>query len=207
MLAAEFENRGATLRVYYWRDAEGEGYFKDDGGSARSAFLRSPMELTRITSGFTLARFHPILAQWRAHQGIDYAAPMGTPVRATADGVVTLAGVQNGYGNVIFLRHQGTYTTVYAHLSRFAANLKTGARVRQGDTIGYVGMTGWVTGPHLHYEFRIADQARDPLTIALPTAPAVTADRLPAYRAAIVSLAETLALARTLPGAALAATE
>ena len=207
ILAAEFENRGATLRVYLWRDGESEGYFKDDGRSARGAFLRSPMEFTRITSGFTLARFHPILKLWRAHRGIDYAAPMGTPVRATADGVVTFAGVQGGYGNVIFLRHQGTYSTVYGHLSRFAAKLKAGMRVRQGDTIGYVGMTGWATGPHLHYEFRVADQPRNPLTVALPTAPAVGADRLAAYRAAIVPLADTLALARALPGAALAAAE
>lgn len=208
ILAAEFENRGTTLRAFYWRDGDGDaGYYTDSGRSSRSAFLRSPMEFSRITSGFTLARFHPILQQWRAHQGIDYAAPMGTPVRVTGDGLVTFAGVQGGYGNVIMVRHQGAYSTVYGHLSRFAPDLKTGTRVHQGDTIGFVGMTGWATGPHLHYEFRVADQARDPLTIALPNAAAIGPDRLPAFRAAIVPLAESLALAHSLPGAALAATQ
>ena len=208
LLAAEFENRGTTLRAFYFRDAEGnDGYFTDTGRNARSAFLRSPMEFSRITSGFTLARFNPILQQWRAHQGIDYAAPTGTPVRATADGIVTFVGTQGGYGNVIFIRHQGTFSTVYGHLSRFATQLRTGDRVRQGDTIGYVGMTGWATGPHLHYEFRIADVARDQLTIGLPTAEPIGADRLAAYKAAILPLTDSLALARSLPGAALATTE
>jgi murein DD-endopeptidase MepM/ murein hydrolase activator NlpD len=208
ILAAEFENDGATLRAFYFRDADGnDGYFTDTGRNARSAFLRSPVEFSRITSGFTMARFHPILQQWRAHQGTDYAAPTGTPVRVTAEGVVAFAGEQNGYGNVVVIRHQGAYSTLYGHLSRFAAELKTGARVRQGDTIGYVGMTGWATGPHLHYEFRVADQPRDPLTLALPTAEPIGPDRLPAYRAAIVPLVESLALAHLLPGAALAATE
>ena len=208
LLAAEFENRGERLRVFYFRDADGnDGYFTDTGRNARSAFLRSPMEFSRITSGFTLARFHPVLQQWRTHQGIDYAAPTGTPVRVTADGVVAFAGEQNGYGNVVVIRHQGTYSTLYGHLSRFAPELKTGTRVRQGDTIGFVGMTGWATGPHLHYEFRVAEQARDPLTIALPTAQPIGPDRLPAYQAAIVPLVESLALAHLLPGAALAATE
>jgi murein DD-endopeptidase MepM/ murein hydrolase activator NlpD len=165
------------------------------------------MELSRITSGFTLSRFHPILQQWRAHQGIDFAAPAGTPVRTTADGVVTFAGVQGGYGNVIFVRHQGTYSTVYGHLSRIAPQVKAGARVAQGETIGYVGSTGWATGPHLHYEFRIADQARDPLTIALPTAPEVGPDRVAAFRTAIVPLVDSLSLARSLPGVAFAASE
>ncbi len=208
ILAAEFSNRGKTLRVFHWRDADGnDGYYSGDGRSARGAFLRSPMEFSRITSGFTLARFHPILKQWRAHQGVDYAAPMGTPIRATADGVVTFAGVQGGYGNVIFIRHQGSYSTVYGHLSRFAPKLKAGVRVGQGETIGYVGMTGWATGPHLHYEFRIADRARDPLTVALPVAEPIGADRLAAFKAATVPLSESLALARSLPGAALVASE
>lgn len=208
ILAAEFENRGVTLRAFYWRDADAnDGYFTDAGRSARSTFLRSPMEFSRITSGFTMARFHPILQEWRAHQGIDYAAPTGTPVRVTADGVVAFAGVQNGYGNVIIVHHQGTYSTLYGHLSRFAPELKMGERVRQGDTIGHVGMTGWATGPHLHYEFRVAEQARDPMTIALPTAQPIGPDRMPAYQAAIIPLVESLALAHSLPGAALAATE
>lgn len=208
LLAAEFENRGRTLRVFFFRDAEGnEGYFTDAGRSARGAFLRSPMEFSRITSGFTLSRFHPILQQWRAHQGVDYAAPAGTPVRVTADGVVTFAGAQNGYGNVIMVRHQGAYSTVYGHLSRFAPQLTAGARVRQGDTIGFVGQTGWATGPHLHYEFRVADQARDPIAVGMPTAPSIAPERMSVFQAAIVPLNESLALAHSLPGAALAAAE
>jgi len=208
LLAAEFENKGDTRRVFLFRDPAGdEGYFTDSGRSARGAFLRSPMEFSRITSGFTLARFHPILQEWREHKGVDYAAPTGTPVRVTADGVVTFAGVQNGYGNVVMVKHQGAYSTVYGHLSRFAPRLAAGARVHQGDTIAFVGQTGWATGPHLHYEFRIADQARDPLAVGMPTAPEITPERLPAFRAAIVPLTESLALAHSLPGAALAAVE
>ncbi|MFO1396175.1 MAG: peptidoglycan DD-metalloendopeptidase family protein [Burkholderiales bacterium] len=208
LLAAEFENKGATLRVFFYRDAEGnEGYYNADGRSARGAFLRSPMELSRITSGFTLARFHPILQEWRAHQGIDYAAPVGTPVRVTADGVVTFAGVQNGYGKVVMVKHQGTYSTVYGHLSAFAPKLAAGTRVRQGDTIAFVGQTGWATGPHLHYEFRVADHARNPLAVGMPTAPGIITERLPQFRAAITPLTESLALAHSLPGAALASVE
>ena len=208
ILAAEFSNRGVTLRAFLWSDADGnDGYFDQDGKNILTAFLRSPMEFSRITSGFTQARFHPILQQWRAHQGIDYAAPSGTPVRATADGVVAFAGVQNGYGNVIILRHDGQFTTLYGHLSRFDDAVSNGARIRQGDTIGFVGMTGWATGPHLHYEFRVADQPRDPLTVALPTAPAVPPEKRNAFRAEVIPYIDTLALARALPGAALAAAE
>lgn len=208
ILAAEFVSRGSPRRAFYWRDSDGAGgYYSDIGRNARSAFLRSPMEFTRITSGFTMARFHPILRDWREHKGIDYAAPKGTPVRATADGVVAFAGWQNGYGNVVFIRHQGAYSTVYGHLSKFADQLRTGTRVAQGDTIGFVGMTGWATGPHLHYEFRIADQPRDPMSAAVPNASPLAAERLPEFRAAIAPLVDSLALARSLPSAALASTE
>ncbi|MEP7329580.1 MAG: M23 family metallopeptidase, partial [Betaproteobacteria bacterium] len=165
------------------------------------------MEFSRITSGFTQARFHPILQTWRAHRGVDYAAPIGTPIRATADGVVAFAGVQGGYGNVVFLRHHGAYSTVYGHMSRFASQLRTGTRVRQGETIGYVGMTGWSTGPHLHYEFRIADEPRNPLDVAMPAAPPIAADRLVAFKGATRAAEDALALARSLPATALAATE
>ena len=206
IVAAEFVNRGQTLRAFLWRDDDGrDAYYTEEGRNARNAFLRSPMEFSRITSGFSLARFHPVLQQWRAHQGVDYAAPTGTPVRATADGIVTAAGWQGGYGNAIFLRHQGSYSTVYGHLSKIAPVVKAGARVRQGDTIGFVGMTGWATGPHLHYEFRIAGEARNPLTVAMPVAEPIVPERLPAFRAAIAPHADTLALARALPGTALAA--
>jgi murein DD-endopeptidase MepM/ murein hydrolase activator NlpD len=145
--AAEFENRGRAIRALLWRGDDGrEGYFSDDGAPLRKAFLRSPMEFSRVTSGFSNARFHPIMQDWRAHKGVDYAAPTGTPVRATGNAKVTFAGKQNGYGNVIELRHQGTFSTLYAPV-RSAPQVRGGARVAQGEMIGYVGQTGWATGP------------------------------------------------------------
>ncbi|HVE49555.1 MAG TPA: M23 family metallopeptidase [Casimicrobiaceae bacterium] len=171
IVAAEFENRGTRHAGYLWKDAEGnDAWYTHDGRSMRKAFLRTPLEFSRMTSGFSLARFHPILQTWRAHRGIDYAAPAGTPVRATADGIVTVAGDQNGYGNVVMLKHSGAYSTVYAHLSSFTLAARVGNDVRQGDVIGYVGATGWATGPHLHYEFRVDGEARNPETVALPNA-------------------------------------
>jgi murein DD-endopeptidase MepM/ murein hydrolase activator NlpD len=200
ILAAEFVNRGIAFHAFLWRGPDGsEGYYDETGRSSRKALLRSPMEFSRITSGFTQARFHPILHTMRAHQGTDFAAPIGTPVRATADGVVTTAGEQNGYGNVIMLKHDGTYSTVYAHLSRFAEGVREGARVRQGDTIGYVGQTGWATGPHLHYELRIGGEPRDPLTVALPIANPVSDEERAAFAAQIAPLAGELAVVRALP--------
>jgi len=208
ILAAEFVNDGHAYRAFQWRDGAGNvGYYGDEGRASRSAFLRSPLEFSRVTSGFTMARFHPLLRTWREHKGVDYAAPTGTSVRATADGTVTFAGWQNGYGNVIFIRHQGAYSTVYGHLSKLAANLKVGDKIAQGDTIGYVGMTGWATGPHLHYEFRIADQPHDPLALDLPVAEPVTPERYAAFREGIAPLVESLMLARSLPGTSLAARE
>ncbi len=197
IVAAEFENRGKVLYAYRWVAPDGtEGYYGADGGNARKGFLRSPMEFSRMTSGFSLARLHPIFRTLRAHKGVDYAAPTGTPVRATADGVVAEAGVMGGYGNTVVLRHHGAYSTLYAHLSRFAPQARRGARVRQGDTIGYVGATGWATGPHLHYEFRINDEARNPLTVALPTAGPLPPESRSAFFAHIQPLVQQLALAR-----------
>ncbi|MEO9135096.1 MAG: peptidoglycan DD-metalloendopeptidase family protein [Casimicrobiaceae bacterium] len=200
VLAAEFENGSTTLRAFLWRAPGGaEGYYNEDGRNSRNAFLRSPMEFSRITSGFTLARLDPILHTIRAHQGTDFAAPIGTPVRATADGEVTLVGQQTGYGNVIILKHDGRYSTVYGHLSRFADDLRNGARVHQGQTIGYVGQTGWATGPHLHYELRVDGQPRDPMTVALPMATPVTDAERGAFTAAIAPLVGELAVVRQLP--------
>ncbi len=143
----------------------------------------------------------------RAHKGTDFAAPTGTPVRVTADGVVTFAGQQNGYGNVIIVQHDGKYSTVYAHLSRFAADIRDGARVRQGDTIGNVGQTGWATGPHLHYELRVDGEPRNPMSVALPIAmPLSDADRA-AFAAAIAPLAGQLAVVRALPDVHLTAAD
>src|SRR5690606_25001374 len=126
------------------------------GKSMRKGFLRNPLEFTRVTSGFSM-RFHPILKTWRAHKGVDFGAPSGTPIRTTADGVIDFIGVQNGYGNIVVVKHFGDYTTAYAHMSRFGEGLKKGDKVTQAQTIGYVGSTGYATGPHLHYEFRIAN--------------------------------------------------
>ena len=200
VVAAEFDSGGRTLRAYLWRDADGtEGYYNESGRNSRNAFLRSPMEFSRVTSGFTMARLDPVLGFTRAHKGTDFAAPVGTPVRATADGVVTFVGQQNGYGNVIMLKHDGRYSTVYAHLSRFAVETKEGARVRQGETIGFVGQTGWATGPHLHYELRVDGEPRNPLTVALPMATPITDEQRPAFAASIAPLAGELAVVRDLP--------
>jgi murein DD-endopeptidase MepM/ murein hydrolase activator NlpD len=189
VLAAEFVNRGHAYRALLWRTPDGrEAYYDENGRSSRKAFLRSPMEFSRVTSGFTLARFHPIFNTWRAHRGTDFAAPIGTPVRATADGSVVFAGVQTGYGNVVILRHDGTYSTLYAHLSRFARGLRVGERIAQGETIAYVGQTGWATGPHLHYEFRVAGEPRNPLTVALPNATPLDAAQRAAFASATAPL-------------------
>jgi murein DD-endopeptidase MepM/ murein hydrolase activator NlpD len=200
VLAAEFDNGGNTLKAFLWRAPDGtESYYNERGQNSRNAFLRTPLQFSRITSGFTLARLHPILHHMRAHKGTDFAAPIGTPIRATADGVVTFVGQQTGYGNVIMLKHDGRYSTVYAHLSRFAPETRQGARVHQGDTIGFVGQTGWATGPHLHYELRVDGEPRDPMTVALPMATPVTDQDRPAFIAAIAPLAGELAVIRDLP--------
>ncbi|HEY1181539.1 MAG TPA: peptidoglycan DD-metalloendopeptidase family protein [Rhodocyclaceae bacterium] len=183
ILAAEFVNNGSTYRAFWYGRGDTGGYYTAEGKNIRKAFLRSPLEFTRITSGFTTARFHPVLQTWRAHKGIDFGAPTGTKIKATADGVVDFAGKQNGYGNVIVLRHQGAYTTLYGHMSAFAAGMHKGARVSQGDVIGYVGATGMATGPHLHYEFRINGVHQNPMTIAMPSAPPLTAAQLPDFKA------------------------
>jgi len=206
IVAAEFENRGQRYTAFHWHDAEGrDAWYTADGRSTRKAFLRSPMEFSRMTSGFSLARLHPIFQKLRAHKGVDYAAPVGTPVRATADGVVTLAGVSGGYGITIALRHAGTYSTLYAHLSRIAPQVRNGARVRQGEVIGYVGTTGWATGPHLHYEFRVNDEARNPLTVALPTSGPLPAETRASFLAHAAPLAQQLELAREVAATRLAA--
>jgi murein DD-endopeptidase MepM/ murein hydrolase activator NlpD len=181
VVAAEFVNKGRTFRALYYVDAKGKGgYYAPDGQSLRKAFLRAPLEFTRISSRFGV-RKHPFLHIWRQHKGVDYAAPLGTRVRATADGVVEFAGRKGGYGNAIILRNGGRYSTVYGHLRGFAHGICRGVRVEQGDIIGYVGQTGWATGPHLHYEFRVAGVARNPLAIALPAAVPVPAQELPAF--------------------------
>ncbi len=180
--AAEFINQGTPYRaIYFQSDAQRGDYYTPEGKSVRKAFLRSPIEFSRISSGFSNARFHPVLNTWRAHKGTDFAAPTGTKVKATADGIVTMVGKENGYGNVIMLSHQNRYTTVYGHLSRFAKGLRRGQRVAQGEVIGYVGMTGLATGPHLHYEFRVNGRQHDPLRVALPDARPISAANKAAF--------------------------
>jgi murein DD-endopeptidase MepM/ murein hydrolase activator NlpD len=182
VIAAEFVNRGKSYRAVYFVDAHGKGgYYGPDGQSLRKAFLRAPLAFTRISSRFGM-REHPLFHNWRKHTGVDFAAPEGTPVRATADGVVQFAGREGGYGNAVILRHNGQYSTLYGHLRGFARGIHGGVRVDQGDVIGYVGHTGWATGPHLHYEFRIAGIARNPLAVSLPAAVPVPQRELPEFR-------------------------
>ncbi len=180
VLSAEFVNNGKTFQAMWFQEpvaggapaADGSrvanasgkgGYYTLDGQSLRRAYLASPMEFSRVTSGFKM-RFHPILGVWKAHLGVDYGAATGTPVRSVGDGVVEFAGVQNGYGNVVIIKHRNNHTTLFGHLSRI--NVRKGATVSQGQNIGAVGATGWATGPHLHFEFRVNGVHHDPLTIA-----------------------------------------
>lgn len=182
ILAAEFVNNGKTFRAVWFESKEGQGYYTAEGKNIRKAFLRSPLEFSRVTSGFSFSRFHPIHQTWRAHKGVDYGAPIGTRVKATGDGVVEYVGKQGGYGNLVVIRHQGRYTTHYGHLNGFAAGIRKGVRVSQGDIIGYVGKTGWATGPHLHYEFRISDVHQNPLAVALPSAPPLAPQQMAEFK-------------------------
>jgi len=168
ILAGEFTNRGTTYQSVWFEDPAsklGGGYYSLDGKSLKKAFLKSPLEFSRISSGFSM-RVHPISGNWKQHKGVDFAAATGTPIRASGDGVVETIGMQsNGYGNMVVLKHWANYSTAYAHMSGFARGLKKGMKVSQGDVIGYVGTTGWSTGAHLHYEFLVANEARDPMTV------------------------------------------
>ena len=172
IIAATFINHGKRYSAFRYTNAEGETrFYSEDGRPLRKTFLRTPVDFTRITSGFSVARMHPILGTMRAHKGVDYAAPMGTPIRAAGDGKIAFRGWQAGYGNVVIIQHNGHNSTLYGHMAHFA-NEAVGQRIAQGATIGYVGMTGLATGPHLHYEFRIDGQHRDPLTVTtLPPEP------------------------------------
>jgi murein DD-endopeptidase MepM/ murein hydrolase activator NlpD len=159
----------------------------------RKALLRSPLELSRVSSAFGM-RKHPFLQSWRAHQGVDYAAAAGTRVRAVGDGVVEFAGRQGGYGNMVIIRHDSRVTTAYAHLNALGRGIRNGARVVQGDTVGVVGQTGWATGPHLHYEFRVAGAARNPLSVPLPAGTPVAHHDMDAFRTKFQALAAQLNL-------------
>jgi len=176
ILAAEFVSQGKIYRAIGYHDASGvTSYYTPEGMSMRRQFLRTPVEFSRITSRFSSGRFHPILKTWRAHNGVDYGAPVGTPVRATSMGRILSLGLKGGYGKCIVIRHGGAYSTLYAHLSRFNTNLRVGSYVEQGQLIGYVGQTGLATGPHLHYEFQVNGEHRNPLTYKFPGSTPVAA--------------------------------
>jgi murein DD-endopeptidase MepM/ murein hydrolase activator NlpD len=193
VLAAEFVNNGKVYRaVRFVNDAGVAGYYAPDGKPMRKAFLRAPVEFTRVSSVFNSHRLHPILNLIRGHMGTDYAAPIGTPVHAAGDGRVSFKGDRGGYGNAVVLAHTNNVSTLYGHMSRFARNLRVGSRVAQGDVIGYVGMTGLATGPHLHYEYLTNGVHRNPQTVQLPGAEPLSADALNKFLAASAPLLATL---------------
>ncbi len=204
VLSAEFVNAGKAFQAMWFqppgKDASGAAnkgsYYALDGQSLRRAYLSSPVEFSRISSGFSM-RFHPILQKWKAHLGTDFAATTGTPARTVGDGVVEFAGVQSGYGNVVFIRHRNGHETVYAHLSKIS--VQRGQSVSQGQTVGLVGSTGWATGPHLHFEFRVNGTQQDPMTMAKKseTIPVSTA-ALPLFRQLAVTVKIELQAAATI---------
>ncbi|GAB3478687.1 peptidoglycan DD-metalloendopeptidase family protein [Marinomonas epiphytica] len=168
IIAAQFINNGRTFQAIRYETDRGPSYYTPDGLAMRKAFIRTPVDFTRISSKFNPNRLHPIFKTKRPHRGVDYAAASGTPVKAAGDGKVTFAGKQTGYGNVVIIDHGKGYQTLYAHLRGFARGTKRGTRVKQGKIIAYVGQTGWATGPHLHYEFRINGVHKNPVTVKLP---------------------------------------
>ncbi|MEH6825155.1 MAG: peptidoglycan DD-metalloendopeptidase family protein [Motiliproteus sp.] len=171
IVAAEFINQGRDYQAVRYTDSKGvSNYYTPKGSSMRKAFLRTPVDFSRISSRFNPNRKHPIFKTKRPHRGVDYAAPTGTPIKSSGDGKVISAGTKGGYGKAVIVQHGQTYNTLYAHMSRIKPGIKRGTRVKQGQTIGYVGSTGYATGPHLHYEFRVNGAHRNPLTVALPQA-------------------------------------
>lgn len=199
IIAAEFTNQGRRYRAVRYTDPSGRtGYYTPAGKSMRKAFLRTPVDFRRISSHFSKSRCHPILHMCRPHKGTDFAAPAGTPIHAAGDGVVAFAGRKGGYGNAIILQHSHGYSTLYGHMQRIRKGIHTGARVVQGQIIGYVGQTGLATGPHLHYEFRIAGEPQDVLKVALPDAKPIEDRYLADFKTkAIHRLAQLTIITRT----------
>ena len=182
VLAVEYIKQGKKYTAIRFGEAKGKyAYYTADGKSLHKSFLRSPVEFSRISSTFSSGRFHPILHRLKAHKGVDFAAPIGTRIKAVSDGIVDFVGNKGGYGNAIVLKHDNKISTVYGHLSGFAAGLQRGQQISQGDIIGFVGMTGLATGPHLHYEFLVNGVHRDPLTVALPTNIPIDAELKPEF--------------------------
>lgn len=196
VLAAEFNNAGTVYQSVWFDEPgsrQGGGYYGFDGKSLKKAFLKSPLEFSRVSSGFSM-RVHPLSGKWKQHKGVDFAAATGTPIRAAGEGVIDFAGVQGGYGNFVIIKHWSNYTTAYAHMSRFAAGIRKGTKVSQGEVIGYVGSTGWSTGPHLHYEFRVNNQPRDPMTVDIPNAQPLAGAELQRFRSVAGDMTHRLAL-------------
>lgn len=188
IVATEFANRDRTYRAIQHIDQDGyASYYTPDGLSLRRTFLRTPLQFSRITSSFAKRRYHPVLKTWRAHKGVDYGAPSGTPVYTTADGRIVHLGNKGGYGRTVIIRHGGKYTTLYAHMKAYKKGLRQGQSVKQGQTIGYVGQTGLATGPHLHYEFRVNEIHQDPLKFKQPQAEPIRT----AYKKAFLQQATT----------------
>jgi murein DD-endopeptidase MepM/ murein hydrolase activator NlpD len=202
VLAAEFVNNGKVYRaVRFVTDTGSASYYTPEGLPMRKAFLRAPVEFTRVSSVFNPHRMHPILNRIRGHMGTDYAAPSGTPVHAASDGRVSFAGRRGGYGNALTLAHNNSVSTLYGHMSRFAARMRVGAHVQQGDVIGYVGMTGLATGPHLHYEYLVNGVHRNPQTVQLPGADPLRALALKTFREVTAPLLAGLSPVGIAPGA------
>ena len=198
ILAAEFSNQGKTYQAVRYTGKDGKSrYYSPDGKSLRKAFLRTPVDFSRISSGFSLGRFHPILNTIRAHKGVDYAAPRGTAIKAAGDGKLTFKGTKNGYGNVIEITHDQHHSTLYAHMEGFARGLSTGSAVKAGQVIGYVGSTGLATGPHLHYELRVDGVHRDPLKVNVALADNLDGRDLQSFKTQAGSLLAALQTART----------
>ncbi len=169
IISAEFVHQGEAFRAVRFEDKNGNvNYFTPEGKSMRKAFLRTPIDFARVSSHYNLRRKHPVLNRIRAHKGVDYAARTGTKIKTTGDGKITFRGRQRGYGRVVIVKHGQKYSTLYAHMSRFAKNQRVGSRVKQGQVIGYVGQSGLASGPHLHYEFHVNGRHKNPLTVKLP---------------------------------------
>ena len=205
ILAGEFTNRGTTYQSVWYEDpiTKQGGYYTLDGKALKKAFLKSPLEFSRISSGFS-SRVHPISGVWKAHKGVDFAAAQGTPIRASGDGTIDFAGVQGGYGNFVLIKHWANYTTAYAHMSRFAPGIRRGSSVKQGDVIGYVGSTGWSTGAHLHYEFRVGNEARDPMGLKMIAQQPLSPSEMARFQMAAADMSHRFALLRP-TGTAMAA--
>ncbi|MDB5908967.1 MAG: peptidase [Massilia sp.] len=206
ILAGEFVNRGVTYQSVWFDDPaskQGGGYYSLDGKALKRGFLKSPLQFSRISSGFSM-RVHPISGNWKAHKGIDFAAALGTPIRASGDGVIDFAGVSGGYGNLVVIKHWANYSTAYAHMSRFAPGMRKGSKISQGDVIGYVGSTGWATGAHLHYEFRVNNEARDPSKLNVIAQAPLSPAEMARFKNAAADMSHRFALLRP-GGTALAA--